>query len=234
MKYAIVLSMCLVAMFASSEAFPGFPGFPGPNPPSPPEFPPVPPEFPGFPGNDDFFGPPGPPVPPGPPGDILSNLRRCLAKKIANNETLLNNLITALNDANLSQYLITVNGSQTVNFTSLFQNYFTTLPALSSYFFTYILPSYTKLSADFNATLSVIQLLNTNQTVLMEFIGHLYIQNLFSYVSGSQGSYVVDFASIQANRKASRVLNRFIAAKVADLNRPHPFDHESDNDDEDD
>lgn len=164
--------------------------------------------FGGFPGGGDSHGFQ-------PSGDLLSDLRFCLAQKIANNATLLSNLITALNSASLSSYVITVNGSQTVNFTALFQNAFTTLPALSSYFYTYILPSYTKLTPSFNATLTVISQLSSNQTVIMEFIGNLYIQDLFSYISGSQGSYVVDYVSIQANEQYSRVLYQFISSKVA-------------------
>ena len=134
MKYAIVLAVCL-AIFASSEAFPGFPG-----------------------GGDSHGFQPS--------GDLLSDLRFCLAQKIANNSKLLSKLITALNDANLSQYVITVNSSQTINFTSLFENAFTTLPALSSYFYTYILPSYTELTPSFDATLNVISQLSLNQTVI--------------------------------------------------------------------
>lgn len=154
-----------------------------------------------------------------PRGDLFEDIRGYLEKKIANNATLLSELITALNNADLSQYVITVDGSETVNFTALLENYFTTLPALSSYFYTNILPSYTKLAPAFNATLTVISQLNNNQTVLMEFIGQLYIRDLFSFSSGSQGSYVVDFAAVQASKQASCVLNDFIASRVGKIIR---------------
>ena len=157
-----------------------------------------------------------------PRGDLLEDIRGYLERKIANNATLLSELITALNSADLSQYVITVDGSETVNFTALLENYFTTLPALSSYIYTYILPSNSRVAPALNATLSVIEQLNTNQTVLMEFIGFLYIQDQFSYVSGSQGSYVVDFVSIQADRQVARILDQFIFWKVADLIHPNP------------
>ena len=157
----------------------------------------------GFSGHGGFFGnPPGP-------------LTVCIQNKIKNNSTILSALVTALNNAGLSQF---VNGT-TVDFRGLDNYLFTAIPALSQFINDYILTSWPQLAPAVNATQNVISNLKNDVDTRNVFAGHLLIRH-YNYVSGSVNSFTIDFAGIQANATTARFLNEFIAFTTRDMLYP--------------
>ena len=138
-----------------------------------------------------------------PPGGIIA----CIQNRIQNNATLLSGLITALNNAGLSQYVINGNA---VNFTNLNQNLFSVLPTLAPFITTNVVPTWPMIGAILNATQAVIQKLQTDVATINFFTGILLINNLSNYVTGSVGSFTINFQGIQNDSQAARILNRYL------------------------
>jgi len=138
-----------------------------------------------------------------------------IQNQVLNNQTLLPILISALNSSGWSQLIVNSGGYQFVNFTGMSQYSFFVLPAISSFLSQYISPSLSYLNQSrLNLTLSLIQVLTTNQTLLNILIGDLMSNGYVIYVQGSAGSQNVNFTSLVNNTAAAAILNRFISRQV--------------------
>lgn len=140
----------------------------------------------------------------------------CIQKLTSKNATVKAALITALNEASLSQYI--VNG--VVNFTALNQNLFTVAPALSDFFNNYIIPYYPKLGSTYTVTRTVIDYLQndaTNQTI---FGGLLTFKKYFDFVNGTMPTLTVDYAGVQGNAGAAKVLTCHIENETRGILKP--------------
>lgn len=153
-----------------------------------------------------------------PPGGII----KCIRAKIQGNSTLLNALITALNNAGLSQYV----NNTSVDFNGLEQNLFSVLPQLADFLNTNIVPTYPKIGTTITAALSVIDSLTNNQTAQTQagayllFINYSLNSQFVSSVDASPAQLNVDFASIQGNASAAKYLNRYLAVLVQRILKP--------------
>lgn len=139
-----------------------------------------------------------------PPNSIFS----CIEKLIQNNATAKTAFITALTSAGFTQY---INGTS-VNITALDQHLMTVIQAsaVQAFITTYVSSKSADIASSFSSILAVIQNLQSNATVINQFTGFLLIGGFSNYVSGSVGSFVIDFTIIQNDPKASLILNQFL------------------------
>lgn len=165
--------------------------------------------------------------PHGPPGndtdcksriaDHLTKLGECLQK----NATTYSAFVAALQaSSSLSQYVLSENGTQSVNFSALAANYFTTAAPLAAVVAQLGLP-FANASQSFANTIDQVQ---NNRTVLNQFIGVLYTNSLTSFLSGQVSQEVVDFSAVLADANASQLLACFVLEK-SHGDHPHPPPH---------
>lgn len=142
------------------------------------------------------------------------------ARYLQSNATVKAAFISALNDAGFSQCV--VNGTS-VNYTCVNQNFYSIIQAsaIQTFINTYVVPKWPDISTILSTTLSVIQNLQNNATVISEFTGYLLIAGFSSYVSCSAGgSFSVNYDSVEGDVRASQILNAYILKATRDILYP--------------
>ena len=106
----------------------------------------------------------------------VGGISSCIQDAITSNKTLLENVIVAVNDAKLTQYLANDNKT-TLNWTLVEQNLFSLLPFIKYWLFENIVPVFLKLNTTINAVLSMIDTLLNNATAQTQLGAFLLFVN---------------------------------------------------------
>ena len=137
-------------------------------------------------------------------GGIFSRI----AKIIKDDATAKTALTTALTEAGFSQYF----NETSINFRALDQHLMTVIQAseVQTFITTYVAPKWSDVSTKVSSVLTAIQNLETNATLVNQLAGRLISKGFSSYVSGSVGSFTLDYVAIQNDARAARFLNQYL------------------------
>lgn len=131
-----------------------------------------------------------------------------IAKIIKDDATAKTALTIALTDAGFSQYF----NETSINFRALDQHLMTVIQAseIQAFITTYVAPKWSDVSTVVSSVLTAIHNLETNATLVNKLAGRLISHGFSSYVTGSVGSFTLNYVGIQNEARAARFLNQYL------------------------